>query len=233
MTTDPDKTPTAPPEAPATIAAKHYVWGAVACATLIAVVLLAIFADGAHVTEILAFVAGLLIPGSPLGGIARRAAPVALGALALLALSGCTGGLLPTLRTIHVASSLAVEGAHNVAYEAGGEVASACEDDPTSEACEERGDAWKAADVAFDLAGAALVTFRGVIDSIAAGVEGDLRGAIGTAAIALVRAYARVRDAVCRLGAVPPAIPPIVLSFLRSLTGEEVEIQPSAVCGET
>jgi hypothetical protein len=44
---------------------KHTINLALALAALTAVVLLAIFADGAHITSILAFVGGLLVPGSP------------------------------------------------------------------------------------------------------------------------------------------------------------------------
>ena len=45
---------------------KHTVNIVVALAAITAVVLLTIFAEGQHVTEVLAFVGGLLVPGSPL-----------------------------------------------------------------------------------------------------------------------------------------------------------------------
>lgn len=53
------------------IAPKHVIWGLALVATLAAVVLLSIFAAGDHVEAVLAFAAGLLIPGSPLGGVTR------------------------------------------------------------------------------------------------------------------------------------------------------------------
>lgn len=53
------------------IATKHIVWTVALVATLAAVVLLSIFAGGDYVEAVLAFAAGLLIPGSPLGGVTR------------------------------------------------------------------------------------------------------------------------------------------------------------------
>lgn len=53
------------------LAAKHVVWSVVLVATLAATVLLSVFAEGAHVEAVLAFAGGLLIPGSPLGGVVR------------------------------------------------------------------------------------------------------------------------------------------------------------------
>lgn len=46
--------------------AKHTTNLVIVLAAIGAVVALSIYADGAHVTEVLAFVAGLLVPGSPL-----------------------------------------------------------------------------------------------------------------------------------------------------------------------
>lgn len=58
---------------------KHTMNLVLVLAAITAVVLLSIFAEGAHVTEILAFVGGLLIPGSPvstlLGTGERREPP--------------------------------------------------------------------------------------------------------------------------------------------------------------
>jgi hypothetical protein len=54
--------------------AKHTANLALVLGALAAVVLLSVFADGAHVVEVLAFAGGLLVPGSPFSVIGRPAA---------------------------------------------------------------------------------------------------------------------------------------------------------------
>jgi hypothetical protein len=51
---------------------KHTVNLVLVLAALLAVVVLAVWADGAYVREILAFVGGLLVPGSALGTLVGR-----------------------------------------------------------------------------------------------------------------------------------------------------------------
>ena len=52
--------------------AKHTINLVTIVAGLASVVLLAIFADGQHVTEVLAFVGGAMLPGSPLSTIVGK-----------------------------------------------------------------------------------------------------------------------------------------------------------------
>lgn len=51
---------------------KHTINLTIILAAIVAVVLLAVFADGQYVREVLAFVGGLLIPGSPVATLVGR-----------------------------------------------------------------------------------------------------------------------------------------------------------------
>lgn len=54
---------------------KHTINLVIILAAITAVVLLTIFAGGEHVTEVLAFVGGLLIPGSPIATLMGEREP--------------------------------------------------------------------------------------------------------------------------------------------------------------
>lgn len=56
------------------VASKHWVWLGCAVVAAAAWVLVEVFAEGRHVEAVLGFVAGLVVPGSPLGGLVRRGA---------------------------------------------------------------------------------------------------------------------------------------------------------------
>lgn len=59
-------------ESKAPVAGKHWFWlGSIALAAA-AWVLVEVFAEGRHVEAIIGLIVGLVVPGSPLGGIARR-----------------------------------------------------------------------------------------------------------------------------------------------------------------
>jgi hypothetical protein len=54
------------------IAGKHHLWAGAFGVSLACIVLLEVFAEGRSVDVVVGFALGLLLPGSPLGGIARR-----------------------------------------------------------------------------------------------------------------------------------------------------------------
>lgn len=122
------------------LAAKHIIWLVLAVATLAAIVLLSIFAEGAHVEAVIAFAVGLLVPGSPVAGVTRRAVdratPVAVLFLALaiaIPAQGCGAGALRAHARASSVLVVAIQGADELA-DTGAEIAlagctdAACED---------------------------------------------------------------------------------------------------------
>lgn len=214
------------------LAPKHIVWMVVAGFTAAAVTLIAIFGDAnaqAWVKDLLIFGAGLAIPGSPLGGLVRRAAPVALTMLALsvLVASGCSASALRSHRMALGLTDIALGAGNEILSTVGAEVVEACAGD---ESClSERKGAIADAEAAFTLADAARGAYATAIDVAREVGEGDFLSAVGMGARGLLRAYYFVRAALCRLGRELPEPPRLLVQLVTWASREELGDVPECV----
>lgn len=220
---------------------KYTLWAVVFVATLAAVVLLSIFAEGEHIEAVLAFAGGLLVPGSPLGrffgdgGGPRPPSPVVAGALLVLglamlggALSGCSPSALRSHRMADGVAAVAIAAGRSTLDTVGSELVAACDGDDACEA--ERSERLELARESFSLLDAARGAYHVAIDVAREVGEGDFLGAVGEAARGLVLAWYQVRAFVCAtLGYELPEAPRIVLDAVAWASGEALPALPSCV----
>lgn len=197
------------------IAAKHIVWMVVAGLAAASLTLIAIFGDAtgqAWVERIAFLLVGLVIPGSPLGGIARKAAPVALTALAVMLVSGCGASALAIQARAATVATVALEGAHRLAMDVTEARLGACED----RACVETAKAELAPiGLAHVAARTALEAWLEALDvARIAGEDGDVVSALLVAAGRWLALWDPLAAALAGVGVEVPRLPPLVTGLL-------------------
>lgn len=211
------------------IATKHVIWGVLAGLVIVSATLIALFGDDAArswAMDLAWFFAGMLVPGSPVAGLARRAAPVVVGALLVLVV-GCSPSALRTHRAAAGVTAVVLAAGRATLDTVGDEVIAACAGDAACEQAQRERIA--DAEAAFTLADAARGAYSVTIDVAREIGEGDFLAAVGEGAMGLLVAYYHVRAALCRLGYELPEPPRMLVQAVTWAAGSALPDVPTCV----
>jgi hypothetical protein len=182
-----------------------------AALAVVGVVLLATLADGAYVTELLFFLAGLIVP-SPLsggGGGGRRPRPpaVATGLLVVLAamlLTGCGGSAIRYHAEGAAIATVAIEGAQGVYLRTLDDRMGACADEACVRAARADLRSWE---TGLDAADTATRSWRDAVEVALVAEESQaLLDALMVAALRVLARWADVRTIAAPYGIDLPAL---------------------------
>lgn len=194
--------------------AKHIVWVILAALSLTAIVLLEVFSDSTLSEKILWFLAGLIIPGSPLGRSGGGGGSGSGGAAALVVvlsffLGGCGGGAITTHARAAIVTSSAVTAVEGALHDARAAELDACRD----EACLDAGEArWEPVVGSYNVLVVALAGWVSTLELVRLSEQDDasILGILLRSADAAMTAYIDLMHALASFGLSLPDPTPVL-----------------------